>query len=622
MTLAFTTWLQASAVPGFGPQPWLKSLAAAYEALHMPVQAVLAGVLVMAGYPGSLVQGWQTPEAQAIRAALFAANTYLLARMLRSAYLQRSNTESPEFLRLAESRLREWQEGGEFSGLGRLGRRDKEALDVALSGLESAIARPGEWESLLRARSLALGWCCVGNAPSRLWVAVGRATLMLSVAAQAEADPVGKEFGEACLRRAFETDPDDPLVWKALAGWGLLGAVAAGPVPVDRLPELEGIGLVQRCRMQAMPGGHGAIAALEALVALPYPSIEDLRGRAEILGILGRENEAFEVWRQICRLEPHDHRWWRWAHASADRSGIAEQDRKLPPKPSSVDLAPGWVLQFEIEKDGSRWLKQLPAGIALLCIGAGLVAAAGAILKPIAWRSSWVGRWTCSAIVSPMGDRIPMGQFPDILQSVMAEEACGYTSITALAPTAAFILDKDGGREIYLESLMPMRWVPSHWGVRLDVGGDAPRTLYLRPDGDGAELSIPGESWTLLFERDDRVKPVMNTWSGRRPPTYHTRRGTFADLGDRGWAQIAPKGMPLEAFEGRNSDLQPALEEEEAALASFSWGNTFGAATVYRAEPSQGPSQGSCYRPSERFQPPPSVAAYYVLLNRHCRRCD
>jgi tetratricopeptide (TPR) repeat protein len=585
--LILSVGLELTSKPAFGPVPLMVELATCYQRLHWPLAGWVGRAQQAAGCQGNFLQFWRVPLAQSIRLGIFCVNTGLVGLACAWLLLLRPGGARHRWAYLA-GRLKGWRRsGGPWPAAlaERAAPQARQRLEASLDRLEAALHpyRDG-WKPLVQARTDALGWLAGFDREPRLWSLLGRATLTLECHGSTQPDAEALGLGSACLQRACELAPDDPQAWAQLLEWRLLDARALRQA-AERLRSLapdHPVSLAWDLAQGPDDEGRPAGEALEGLEALP-PTVMTRRWRAELAEQAGDRAAALARWNELALVEPWDARWRVALQRCSQALGRPPQGAEPPPlAPSRPD--PSTWLWGPVERPTPwRDLAQRRAWVLGLALPLALLAwSLPAFFRRTPLPKTLPGRWTCCALINPWGARIPMGHFPPVYPSLMAEEACGYTLITALAPTAAFILGRDKRGEARLGApLYHLAWQEDAWGVecRLDGRADA---LNLRPVDDGLEMAIPGQTWHLLFNRDDRPAPALTcVWNGQAAGLLDTASGSYMNLGERGWVQV--EGGPEDGeFEGVNSDLQPPQEDERAGLGA-SWSCDYAVAKAYQA---------------------------------------
>lgn len=632
--------LDLLSTPAFGPPQTLGDWAAAYERLHWPLQAAVGKVQASRGCQGIFLQSWRTPQAQIIRLLLFCLNSACLGAL--AAFLALGLPEPGQGgHHLLGPRLREWLKGRRaWNANDRVSDpARRRALDADLDRLhELMLDLSPDWQALLAVRRRALGWVHFAGGEARLWQGLGLSTLALAKKAGLAPEEEASAFGLACLRQALVLAPEDPSVLAANLAWSALdeGQSAEAVRALERLAPSH-IELLQWPLRRQLARGTAPDSPPDEVRARLVNTPEGKLLLAEVLLRRGEAAGALELVAQAVRYSAQDRRSRRLAEECARQLDEAAQLRvqRLPPVARPPLAEPGWILRFD---RGFSWRPLLakagPAAAGLLAL-AGLAYAARPLIPRDLPYQEWEGRWACDAIISPSGARIESGHYPPVFPSPLAEEACGYTSITALSPVTAFSLWPKGKGELRLgQPLHPLRWHLTAWGAEL-VLDDGSGVATLRMVEDGVEMAVTGQTWHFLCKREDDLAPVvrgLNRYAGEelrtegrktyviheevdRQGRLHTRQGyylpllvawtgpsakllktdggTFMDLGARGFVKVAEPGKDPDIFEGENSDLQPPAEQEREALAA-SWSKSF---TV-----------------EDRFLPP-------VTAGRQCRRC-
>jgi hypothetical protein len=570
--------LEGLSQPAFGPPALLGALASAYQQLHWPLVGWVEPCQAALGSQGNLLQTWRTPLAQSIRLGLFCADSFLAAWLslwlfslkpskarLRGRYLLSRMKERPDFSGGARARL----EGGNAVERG--------LCEAAMARLEQRLRHGlGGWGGIIEARAELLGWSPVFGGEARLWRLLGQATLTVEIKGADRPSPQAVDFGRACYRRALELEPADAGTLAACLAWrlpGMDGEEAALRVLEPASPELQLRDLCAAWRR----GEVGPAETAAALGARLPNFVGALWARAELLCEGGDLEGALARWKDLALIDPRDRRW----RAGVDDclQGLGRPPQALPPPPERPQPE-SWLWTVPEEAEVPQFLLSWAWVLGLLLPVGLLAGTAGAFHQEFQAQPNWVGRWVCQALISPRGQRIPIGQFPPVYESPLAEEACGYTTITELGVTAAFILRADRSGEVRLgKPLYSLHWGPTWWGVAMNLDGQVEPTrgalsgtadaLVLRTAGEGVEMAVPGQTWHLLFHRDDQPPLPLDDFHGvQAADLCRTSGGSFMSLGDRGWIRLPQQAEGVGDFQGVNSDLQPPAEDDRQALAA------------------------------------------------------
>lgn len=621
--------MDSVSTPAFGPPSSFAPLASAFEELHWPLSAVVTRLQEHAGAMGSFLQSWRTPEAQALRMAVFALQAFVMtfaAAWAAFGWGGSAGTGATSH----EGRLKEfagggqgWRTWGSFKDMGEVRAFEKD-LDRALDALKRD---PRQWQELLETRARLLIWTRSAGSDHRLWLALGEATLALAVRGGLEPREEALRFGRACLVEAWRAAPQESAVAAAVLAWDALAPdeAAEAAAALERSAPAHPEPLRWRVRRCLAEASEAPVIEDEMASKLKRSHEGELL-YAEALFRAGRLKEVLDLLAFAVRWDPMDLRSRTLIKATAAQLGEAAIKRvaALPAFHPPV-AGPDWVLALAPSRSWSGGLGWIGRALAMLLVTAYAVLAFNVVLQARPSATVWQGRWVCDAIISPAGARIPTGRYPEVYPSPLAEEACGYTQITQLGPTMACILEKDGRGEIRVgKELFQLTWIES-WGCAyLHLEGSDLEPV-LRNGPDGAEMALVGHTWHLLMKHEsDRqmpvkrdlpgdgsegvqledgqtwvvrikpttpgtqplrialYKPFVQIWKGPAAKLHPTSKGTFLDLGERGFAKVAEADREPDVYEGVNSDLQPPVAEEEIR-ASSSWRSQFTVEAAYRA---------------------------------------
>lgn len=616
--------LDYASEPAFGPPLSLGALAAAYERMHMPLQAWVPRIQAWAGCQGSLLQSWRTPLAQCIRLALFASNSALFTYLaVWLAWGKRGTAHADAgyvgpLLKAWSMGGRAWAGGGAplSQGARRALLKDLNTLQQALQALEV------DWNGLLRARAQVLGWARHADGVASYWRLLGESTLALALKAGTEPQAEAAAMGRACLRQALLEGPQDidalaaVLAWDAVEGEEAQALADALAQRVPSHPE------PLRWRLRHRLKAGQALELDEALETALRGTLDGQVLLADHLRRHGQQAAALELLAMAVRQRPWDLRWRRMAEDCAPALDEAGQQRlaRLPSAGPRPQAGPDWLygpLEGRGEQSAAMWARRSAAA---LLLAMGLSQGLWAVLERKPPKLVWTGRWACDALINPAGARLSREALPEVYPTPLAEEACGYTLACEFAMPLAFILKPQGRGEIRLgEDLHMLEWRKTAWGVLL-VLDDSSDRLVLRMAQDGLELAVPGQAWHYLFKREeDNILQVVRSsdqapsggaektvllpfsalWTGPSAKLVQTSGGTFMDLGERGFVKVAAAGQEIGVYEGLRDEPEPEAAEDPWARPGLAgaWKSVFTVETAYQA-PAEAPR--ACRRCSRR----------------------